>query len=222
MRFFAAAALCLLAVSCSTLRQIRPLAKGESSLSLSVGGPITEVGKTYIPLPLTSLGCNYGLMDRLDVEAGINLLSALYGIAHIDAGVNWRPWTPTGLKPGLILSPKLFALTNFAPASLRIYPDAQVTLYWEMFAYRYVYCGLDNWIEYHRTRDDGTPQANHWLPSPFAGISLGNKRWQFQLEAKWYVPDLVNDTRAVANIGIGNYGALGVLIGVSRGFGGPK
>lgn len=219
---YAAAGLCLLALSCSTLRQIRPLAKGESSAAISVGGPITKVGNSYIPLPLISIGYNYGLVEKLDVEAGINLLSALYGIAEIDAGVNWRPWIARGFIPGLIASPKLFLLTNFTPASLRVYPDVQIAGYWEPWKYKYVYCGIDNWIEHHQTRDDGSPQTNHWLPAPIVGISLGNRQWQAQCEAKWYVPNLINNTRAVSNIGIGNYGALGVMVGVSRAFGGNK
>ena len=42
----------LIFLSCSTVRQIRPLAKKESAATLSLGGPITQVGKLYVPLPL--------------------------------------------------------------------------------------------------------------------------------------------------------------------------
>jgi hypothetical protein len=222
--FSAAAVLfaCLCLFSCSAVRQIRPLTKGESSVALSVGGPITQAGKIYIPLPLISVGYNYGLLEKLDLEAGFHVLSAVYGITQFDLGANLRPWAAAGFRPGLIVSPKVFVMTDWTPASLRLYPDIGLTAYWEMAKYRYWYLGIDNWIEYHQTRDDGNPQKEHWLIAPYAGISLGNSLWQFQLEAKWYTPNLVNNTRAVKNIGIGQYGVIGVFLGISRSFGGAR
>jgi hypothetical protein len=213
---------CLLLFSCSTVRQIRPLAKGESSAALSVGGPLTQVGKIYIPLPLISVGYNYGLFEKLDIEAGFHVLSAVYGITQLDLGANWRPWAAAGYSPGLIVSPRLFVMTNFKPGSLRLYPDIGLTAYWQIAKYRYWYLGLDNWIEYHQVRDDGNEQKEHWLVAPYAGISLGSRLWQVQAEVKWYTPNLVNNTRAVKNIGIGRYGIIGVFLGVSRSFGGAK
>lgn len=212
----------LLIASCSTVRQIRPLNKGESSVALSVGGPITQVGKIYFPLPLISVGYNYGCIDKLDVEAGFHVLFAIYGILEADLGVNWRPWSAKVFRPGLILSPKLFVMTNFKPASLRLYPDIGCTAYWEMAKYRYAYLGLDNWIECHQVRDDGNIQKEHWLIAPYAGMSIGNRLWQVQIEAKWYTPNLINDSRAVKNIGIGRYGIVGVFLGVNRSFGGAQ
>ena len=187
-----------------------------------MGGPITQVGKAYLPLPLISVGYNYGLLEKFDIEAGFHVLSAVYGIAHLDVGANWRPWAAAGFSPGFIMSPKLFVMTDFTPASLRLYPDIGLSAYWEIAKYRYWYLGLDNWIEYHQTRDDGNPQKEHWLVAPYAGVSLGNRLWQAQVEAKWYAPNLVNDGRAVKNIGVGKYGIIGVFLGVSRSFGGVK
>lgn len=214
--------LCLLLASCSSFRQVRPLEKGEWRVSLCAGGPFTRVGSLYVPLPLVSLGCNYGIAEKCDVEAGMNFLAMMYGIAHVDAGVNWRPLRPDRYVPGLIVSPRMFMMTDFSPGGLRIYPDLGCTAYWKLKQYRLVYLGLENFFELSTTREDGNRQQNNWLIAPYAGISLGNKKWQFQGEAKLYTPNLPNDLHTVKNIGIGDHGVFGIFLGVSRSFGGAR
>ena len=214
--------LCMVTLSCSSFRQVRPLEKGESRISLSVGGPFTKAGNLYIPIPLVSLGYNFGLAEKLDVEVGTNFLALLYGIAHVDAGVNWRPLRPKHHVPGLIISPRMFLMTDFGPWNTRLYPDLGCTAYWEIRQYRYVYCGLENFFEPDTKRADGNIQQNNWLIAPYAGISLGNKVWQFQFEAKLYTPNLPNDLHTAKNIGIGDYGIIGVFLGVSRSLGGAR
>jgi hypothetical protein len=213
-RVCALAFLALLA-SCAAVRQIRPLDLGEISLSGSLGGPFTNVGVT-IPLPLLSVGGNVGLGQGLDVEAGVGLISALYGIMHVDAGVNWRPWLSRRIRPGLMVSPKLWLLTDFSPGSVRIYPDLGLTAFWKVGQFWYLYGGAQNWFEIHSARYDGQPQEYHWLPTVHAGASLGRKKWQFQLEGKLYVPNALNTNRPAANLGLGSHGAFGVFVGVSR------
>jgi hypothetical protein len=214
--------LCIFTLSCSGLRQVRPLEKGESRVSLSAGGPFTKVGNIYIPAPLISLGYNYGIAKKLDAEVGTNFFAMLYGIAHFDAGVNWRPLTPRHYVPGLILSPKIFLMTDFRPGDSRIYPDLGFTAYWEIKHYRFVYLGLENFFELSTRREDGNKQQNNWLIAPYAGMTLGNKIWQFQFEAKLYTPNLPNNLHTAKNIGVGDHGIFGVFLGVSRSFGGAR
>jgi hypothetical protein len=220
--FLAACCACLLAAGCSTVRQIRPLDKGESRVSLSAGGPITQVGKIYMPLPLISAGYNYGIMEKLDAEIGVHITDMLYGIMKIDAGVNWRPMVPPLYSPGIIISPKIFGMTDFSAGGSRLYPDLGITAYWDLKKYRYLYIGIENWVEFQTKRLDGNPQLNHWLFAPYTGASMGNRLWQFQGEVMVYTPNLNNQGRPIKNIGLGKYGAIGVFLGVSRSFGGGR
>ncbi len=213
---------CIFMLSCSSLRQVRPLEKGESRLSLSAGGPFTKVGNLYIPMPLISLGYNYGVTEKLDAEVGTNIFAMMYGIAHIDAGVNWRPFKPRNYVPGLILSPKIFGMTDFKPGDSRIYPDLGFTAYCEITQDRLMDLGLENFFELSTKREDGNKQQNNWLIAPYTGISLGNKIWQFQFEAKLYTPNLPNNLHTAKNLGIGDHGIFGVFLGVSRSFGGAR
>ena len=205
--------------SCSPVRSIRPLEKGQSAVNLSLGGPITQVGKTYLPLPLICMGYNYGLLQTMDIEAGLNFTDLLFGIANIQIGANWRPILPETYRPGFIVSPRFFAMTDFTPGASRFYPDIGLTALWKIRKQYYCYVGWDNWIELNSVRDDGLKQQHHWLVAPYVGTDLGNDCWSFQVEIKLYTPNLSNQGRPTKNIGAGEKGIFGVLLGVSRYFG---
>jgi hypothetical protein len=213
----------LLASSCSTIRQIRPLDPGQFAANLTVGGPITNVAGVYIPLPILALGYNYGLVKNIDLEAGFGITQAIFKIMHIDAGINWRPFMPSGWIPGAIATPKLHFMTNFKPSSFRLYPDLALTGWWQPSKHFLPYLGIENWFIFASERPDGNPQPHHWLLAPYAGITACNGPWQFQLEARVYSPN-INHILAGApeNIGLGDYGVLGVIIGVGYEFGVKK
>ncbi len=205
----------MIITNCSTIRQIRPLEKGQQSVSFSVGGPVTEVGSVYIPLPLMSFGYNRGLIDNtLDLETGLHVTQLLYGILDVEVGVNFRPFQSKAWQPGLIISPKLFFMTDFSGGA-RLYPDLCLTGFWKLHEKVYLFTGLENWFEFSSTRDDGLEQKNHWLLVPYIGTNIGSQRWQFQFETRVYTPNLKNTGRATKNIGFGEYGVLGFFLGVN-------
>jgi hypothetical protein len=207
-----------LIVSCSGIRRVRPLDDGESALSASVGGPVTQVGSAWLPLPLLSIGYAYGLNRHLSLEGGVNLTSALFGLAHIDAGLNWYAFEPRGAIPGITVTPKLVLISNFAAAGTRFYPTVTPTVYWNVGRH-VIYTGAENWFELHSQRSDGNTQPHHWLAVPYLGFGLSRGKWLFQVEGRVYTPNLKNTGRATKNIGFGDYGAVGGFIGVGRTFG---
>jgi hypothetical protein len=215
-----ALAITIMLCSCSTVRQVRPLDKGESSVTFSVGGPITQVGKVYFPLPLLSVGYNRGIIaERLDIETGLHLTQLAYGILDFEAGVNVRPLPAEGFRPGINITPKAFFMTNFKPESFRFYPDLGITLYWNINQTVYIYTGLENWFELATTRADGNPQKNNWLTAPFLGVDIGRGDWQLQLESRLYTPNLSNKGKPTKNLGIGDHGVWGAFLGVNHTFG---
>jgi hypothetical protein len=169
---------------------------------------------------MLSIGYNYGLIDSLvDIETGWHVTHALYGVMGLEAGANWRPLKNRRFRPGLIVSPKVFFLTDFSPESVRFYPDLGVTALWQVRAFWHVFTGMESWFELHSRRSDGNGQEYHWLPVPYVGCVAGNGKWQFQIECRLYTPNLKNTGRATKNIGAGEYGIWGVMLGVSRAFG---
>ena len=209
----------VLVTGCSTVRYVRPIEKGTSVVSASLGGPITQVSGKYLPLPLLSAGYGYGVTDYLSIEAGLHITSALFGVAHVDAGVNWVPVRTKGAIPGVVLSPKVVLLSNFKPRESRSYPVLTPTLYWERGRHLW-YTGAENWFERHRVRADGNEQPHHWLFIPFVGYGIAKGKWHFQTEARVYMPNLSNTTGPTTNLGFGDRGIIGFFLGVNRTFGG--
>lgn len=203
---------------CSGVRFVRPLDKGSSAATVSLGGPITQVAGKYLPLPLLSAGYGYGITDYLSAEAGLHVTSALFGIAHLDAGVNWTPLRTQGMVPGVVISPKLVLLSNFKPHESRAYPAVTPTLYWEAGRHL-LYTGAENWFERHTVRSDGNEQPHHWFFIPYVGYGLSKGKWRFQGEGRVYMPNLKNIYGATTNLGFGDYGVFGIFLGVSRTFG---
>jgi hypothetical protein len=218
--------LAVLLMSCSAVRQVRPLEKGEQAVSLSLGGPVTKyLGTAYAPFPLLGVGYAYGFNHKFNFQSGLQLTQAVFGVLQLDAGVDWRPWPASKLLPGAIISPRLFFsadINDFTAESMRLYPDLDITAYWEPWKYKYIYTGITNWFEFASTRSDGLEQKHHWLITPFLGTNLGNNKYQFQFEFRVYTPNLSNLGRGAKNIGFGEYGILGFFIGGSYTFGGAK
>jgi hypothetical protein len=113
-------------------------------------------------------------------------------------------------------------MTDFKPNSSRIFPDLGLSVYWNPKKFWYVYTGMENWFEFHDTRNDGNVQEHHWLITPYIGTHAGTERWMFAAECKLYTPNVSNFGRPVKNIGIGKNGVLGIFVGVSRYFGARK
>jgi len=210
-----AALLCSL---CAPIRHVRPIDKGELVATVAVGGPFTgQLG--WAPFPLISLGADYGLMDKIDVEGEFEATSALAGVLQLQGGCNWRPVAPAGWKPGLVAGVKILGSTDFKPRQSRLWPDATLTAVFKLNPKWYCYAGMDNWLETHVTRYDGNEQAYHWLPVIHTGFDFGAPSWSCQLEGTWYVPN-IDATRHVARtVGIGSQGCLGVFLGASHSFG---
>ncbi|MCX7727773.1 MAG: hypothetical protein N2053_13115, partial [Chitinispirillaceae bacterium] len=120
----------ILLFSCTAVRKVRAPEKGESTISVSLGGPITEVSKRYIPLPLLGIGYNYGLTEKLALEGGLNITNALFGVLNADAGVNWYPLKPQKMQPGILLMSKFFILSKLKIKDNRIYPALTPVIYW--------------------------------------------------------------------------------------------
>lgn len=210
-------------MSCTAVRQVRPLEPGENVVNVSLGGPMTQyVGEAYLPLPLLSLGYNRGLTRSLDLEAGIDLTHTLFSNPKIDAGVNWRLQAPDRWHPAVIVSPRLHAVSDFKTAA-RLYPALSMTWAWSAGPSLWPYLGMEHFFELQWKRDDGQFQQHHWLIAPYAGLALCRRRWQYQLEVRVYTPNLDNDYgRAPENLGFGDRGILGFFLGVGRSFGGER
>ncbi|MDG5813979.1 hypothetical protein QA601_02730 [Chitinispirillales bacterium ANBcel5] len=211
----------LLLLSCTAVRNVKPLNKGDSRISLSFGGPITEVAGTNIPLPLLNVGYSYGVYDDVSIESGMALTDLLFGVMHIDGGITFHPLTIEKWNAGAYVSPGFVLTTNFKEDSFRLLPALNLGWYWE-HKKSFFYTGVDSWFEFRNKRTDQNPQKNRWLPALYLGYGLNHNTWCFQVEGRLFTPHLKNSGRPVNNQGIGQHGIWGIYIGVNRSFGGRK
>ncbi|MBN1982152.1 MAG: hypothetical protein JW795_11515 [Chitinivibrionales bacterium] len=209
----------ILQLFCSPVTQLRPLQKGQTSLNCGFGGPILKIGSIYTPLPMLSCGYNRGMVDSLvDISCRLYLLQALFKDCHIEIGGNIRPFYGDGWSPDLILSPKFSLVTNFVSDSIKFYPDLCLTTVWSLRSVWLLYAGVENYFELSRTRYDGSPQQHHWLPAPYVGVHRTWRSWGYQAELRLFTPTILNTQRAPKNIGINDYGMMGVYLGVDYTF----
>jgi hypothetical protein len=205
-------------VSCAPIRRMTPLELGETAVSASLGGPFLET-LGWAPAPMLGIAANYGLYKNIDCEAGLSLTSALYGVVNADIGINYRPFMPHCYYPGLILNARFIGTTDFNRGNYRGFPDAAITGFWELPHHYYLYTGLENWFELRDIRYDGNRQKMHLLPLIHCGADKKYSRWDFQVEALWYLP-FTDATHHVSNtIEIGKNGMLGCMLGAGRTFG---
>ncbi len=214
--------LLLTSAACTQTRLVRPLAPGEQALSVGFGGPVTQVGSLWLPLPMVNLGYHRGLIDGLDLEAGAQVTHLVFGVLDLDAGVRWHPLSPSGSWPGLVVAPGLHLMADLSPTDglqPKLIPTLDLTAWWAWTGGWQTYVGLHSWLELTATRSDGNPQLNQWLPAVVLGQTFGSERWQPSVELKWYLPWVDNSWRGPNNLGLGRFGVVGIFVGLSHGLG---
>src|SRR5690349_10602934 len=86
-------------ISCAPSRFVKPLNKGEQAINLAAGGPVIGYNDIPIPVPLVSTTYSYGIDSGLTAFGTLNITSALYGNAQVEAGVVKRLVKQQGVGP---------------------------------------------------------------------------------------------------------------------------
>jgi len=216
-----------LSISCSSSRYIKPLASGQSAVTMSLGGPIAKVpGIGVIPMPLTSIGYGYGINNNITVFGDLHTTSMLFGIGQLDLGATYRYWSTE--KMGLTLQPTLNVAVDFYTGANRFWPQLDANFYWDYSELRTkskngngfqklrtVYGGISNWFDPYLTESQGRKNEQIWIPSIQIGHLWQRNQWTYQLEAKILAPIYSNDNIVVNYPSIlGSRGALGAYFSV--------
>jgi len=197
--------------ACAHVSKTRPTPKGVVDLEIGAGGPIVALpGIATIPLPLTSAGASYGVLDNLDVSAHLQLTSlALFGVLGVDVGTSWMPLTQLGFRPAATLTGRLYGFTDFK-SGFRPYLELEGNLNW-----RYA----KGWLGTYGTING----AFQLFALPVLMVGVGQElflgRVGLTLEARWYQPSANSYFTAVNYAAVGQWGAIGVLLGVRVRFG---
>ena len=206
-------------ISCSPARFVKPLAKKQHAVNLSVGGPMIKYGKATTPIPFLTATYGYGIDSTLTAFVSVNVTSALFGNVHVEPGITKQVFKQNRYRPAMSVSPVLTILYTDQTAFKRE-PQLDVHECWEYGKRKnYFYVGANNWFEFARTRSLGQKQNSHWIVTPQAGHSFTGKRWNVNLEIKIIAPHLSNDKLMVEyQTPFKKRGAFGIYLGYTRKF----
>ena len=208
------AAAALLVSACGTVAAVRPLAKGQSSLGLSMGGPVAKVAGLDIPMPYAVARYRYGLSDQFGAYAGAHLLVAAMGVVGLEGGFSYHFLEQQGWVPCVGASAGFVGLVKPRSTDQAFFPQLDLTASW-LFRDRFLaYVGSQSMYQFN--------DKPYVVLAPFVGgqFDIGPK-FSLGVEAKWYAPTEPTKPRNVDyRLGVAGKGAVGFVLGAGYKFGG--
>lgn len=209
-----AAASALTLSACGTVAAVRPLLKGQSSLGVSVGGPVARVSGMDIPMPYAVARYRYGLNNQAGVYAGAHLMVAALGVVGLEGGFSYHFLNQQGWVPTVGGSAGLVGLIKPGSPDQAFFPQLDLTASW-LFRDRFIaYVGSQSVYQFNA--------KPHVVLAPFVGGQWDiSPAFSVNLEAKWYAPTEPTKPRNVDyRLGVAGKGAVGFVLGAGYRFGG--
>jgi hypothetical protein len=202
------AVILLAVVRCGTVTAVTPLHRGESSLSASVGGPVTKVAGTSIPLPYVVARYRYGLSNKASVYAGGHLLTAGFSVLGLDLGMSYHFLQQNGWIPAVGAAAGIAAFIEPGGSSA-IFPQLELVASYRLGSRFTPYFGAQSMYQ--------LAAKPYVVFAPLVGgqLRVGNN-FSLGLEAKWYAPTETTEPRNVHySLPLGNRGAVGFVLGAN-------
>ena len=166
----------IILIGCAAHNDLEPIGKGNLSANFSIGGPIVKAFGTNIPIPYATVGANYGLNNKFDLNGNLHLLSIPYKIFGFDFGSTWYPSINNGKIPTIGIQPRLLTLISMKSnvnERLKIYPIISNSAAWHINK-GLIYIGTDLTILLSSL--DYDEDAPNVILSPFWGY-----RWRIEI-----------------------------------------
>lgn len=205
--------------SCNATRVIKPLEKGEKSISAGLGGPGILYAGAPIPVPLTSISYAHGLDTGLTLAAGINTTSLAFGVVQADLSVGINVYQTKAERFGVTATPAMHFMYDFNEGNYRNYPQLEALTWWQYGEKANLfYGGMGTWIELRKSKAHGQVQTNELLPWVTIGHQFNLEKWSYLTEFKYLGFQHKTLPLVVDYISPGGRGTIGFYFGVSRRF----
>jgi hypothetical protein len=206
-------------MSCAPARFVKPLAKKQQAVNLSLGGALISYSKLTIPMPFVTATYGIGIDSTLTAFGALNLSSLLYGNAQVELGATKQIFKQRGATPGISITPVANIIYRNKDAS-KFYPELDMNAFWEYNRKRnFLYVGVSNWFELAGKRVHDQKQEHHWIFTPMIGETFVRSKWNYNIEMKVIAPNIANNTSTVDyKTPFGTHGAFGIYIGCTRKF----
>jgi hypothetical protein len=196
-------------IGCGTVASVQPIGKGNSTVTLSSGGPVAPIFGVDMPIPYFVLRYRRGLSATMDVHASIHPTMMIMGNIALDAGVTKHFFDSQRWRPGLAVEGNLYAVTQLNdPSLINAFPELGVIGHYSFAqSRRILYFGMQSMYQYTEP---------YVVLAPLFGAELVFGRMMINLESKWYAPTEQSDNRVVDYTLIpANTGAIGFVWGIS-------
>ena len=209
----------VLLISCAAHTNLEPVGKGNISGNVNIGGPIIKIFGIKMPVPYATVGANYGLTNKFDLNGNLHLFSLGYKIFGFDFGSTWYPCINNGKIPTIGIQPRLLTLVSLksdVSEQIKAYPIVSGSAAWELNKHL-IYIGTDITVPF--TSLDYDKNAPNPIFSPFWGCKWKiGKRTYLLTEIKWHAANAQTDQLAVEYVPLNNYGAISTLFSIERSF----
>ncbi len=204
--------------SCSPVRLIKPLEKGQKAIGGNFGGPIIDFAGAPIPIPYTAAFYAKGITQKTSLYGGLHLTSLAFGVLQAEVGTCNQLWSNQSKTLGFSVSPALQLALDRWDWNFRFWPQLDCQLYKTFTNQSFVYAGIGNWFEPTRMRPHNETQEKFWFMHPQLGYRWGKHKWNYGIESKWVGPNLPNKPNVADYKGINGMGALGVYFSIMKRF----
>lgn len=201
-----AISLCLLmffAAGCGVFTKTRPTPKGEWALEAAVGGPLANVGRLPVPVPLSTIGASWGIAEKADLSFHFHPSTLLaFRTWGIDVGSTALLGAQRGGAPAWAITGRGYAFSDFQTGALWFLEATPAVSWrhekWETF--------LSTSLLWH-----GVDGRFSWALGVGETVRLG--QWQWGLELRVFDPSQ-DTTQSIQWVRLGARGAVGFNLGV--------
>ena len=205
--------------SCAPSRFVKPLGKGEKAINASLGGPLITFAGAPIPIPFTSISGGYGVSKSLTAYGSLHPTSLIFGVLQTELGVVKNIYYNDSLKFGFSAAPVVNLSIDRWEYNFKFWPELDLNAYWTFNKNKnFIYIGASNWFELSKTKGYGEKQVSHWIINPQLGHTFIRPKWNFNIEVKLLAPGIMRYPNVVDYIGVGNKGAIGTYLSITRRF----
>jgi len=203
--------------SCSSIRLIKPIKKGEKLITADIGGPLVIFSGAPIFLPLTSIGGAYGFTDNFSLQTSLHTTSLLFGTFHMESFAN------TNIKnfdrSGFSLNYGVYYFWGLRENIFSLYPAFDIN-YYRHYSNKnnYFYTSFSSLIELRNTKAFNEPIKQQIIPTLSFGHRWLKEKYEFGVELKYlnFIKD--NTNIVVEYIAPFNKGSLGLYFSLSKKF----
>ncbi len=216
-KFYIAGILLIFLSSCSSVKTVAPMKKGEKKATVDLGGPLIKFSGIPIFIPLSSIGFGYGITDNLSFYTSLHTTSLLYRTLQVETSANFS--LAKFSRSGLTMNLGSYTFMGFKEARWSFYPITDFNFYLHYSSKEhYLYYTFTSMFELHARKAFDKPVEHKFIPNLTIGHRWVKERYQWGIELKYLYFNKDNRNIVVNYISPSNTGSLGLYFSFAKNF----